>query len=97
MPAAPQRSHGAGPTPATTVRPGRRATRRTQATSATSGCRAITALPCANHHSPNWEPEPFRYIGVHYVQHVYWKLDQKAQRTGKAPTGKSLAERWTRH
>jgi glycine/D-amino acid oxidase-like deaminating enzyme len=57
----------------------------------------ITTLPCVNHHSPNWEPEPFRWIGVHYVQYAYWKLDQKAERTGKAPTGRTLAERWTRH
>jgi glycine/D-amino acid oxidase-like deaminating enzyme len=57
----------------------------------------LTTLPCVNHRSPNWEPEPFRYIGVHYIQHAYWKIDQKAERTGVAPSGKSLAERLTRH
>ena len=57
----------------------------------------ITALPCVNHHSPNWEPEPFRYIGVHYIQRAYWNIDQKAERTGVPPSGKSLAERLTRH
>ena len=58
---------------------------------------AITALPCVNHRSPNWEPEPLRYMAVHYVQNAYWKIDQKAERTGLPPTGKTLAERLTRH
>ncbi len=58
---------------------------------------AITALPCVNHRSPNWEPEPLRYMAVHYVQDAYWKIDQKSERTGLPPTGKTLAERLTRH
>jgi hypothetical protein len=57
----------------------------------------ITALPCVNHHSPNWEPEPFRYIGVHFIQREYARIDAKAERTGKPPSGKTLAERLTRH
>ncbi len=57
----------------------------------------ITTLPCVNHRSQNWEPEPFRYLGVHYIQHAYWQIDQKAERTGIAPSGKTLAERLTRH
>jgi glycine/D-amino acid oxidase-like deaminating enzyme len=57
----------------------------------------ITTLPCVNHRSPNWEPEPFRYIGVHYIQQAYWNIDQKAERTGVPPSGNTLAERLTRH
>jgi glycine/D-amino acid oxidase-like deaminating enzyme len=57
----------------------------------------ITTLPCVNHHSPNWEPEPFRYLGVSYIQRAFWHIDQKAERTGIAPSGRSLAERLTRH
>jgi glycine/D-amino acid oxidase-like deaminating enzyme len=57
----------------------------------------ITMLPCVNHHSPNWEPEPFRYAGVSYIQRAFWRIDQKAERTGIPPTGRSLAERLTRH
>jgi glycine/D-amino acid oxidase-like deaminating enzyme len=57
----------------------------------------IATLPCVNHRSPNWEIEPFRYIGVHYIQDAYWRLDLKSERTGVAPSGKSLAERLTRH
>jgi hypothetical protein len=58
---------------------------------------AITTLPCVNHRSPNWEPEPFRYIGVHFIQRAFWNIDQKAERTGVPPSGKTLAERLTRH
>lgn len=57
----------------------------------------ITALPCVNHRSPNWEIEPFRYLGVHYIQRAYWNIDRKSERTGVPPSGKSLAERLTRH
>jgi glycine/D-amino acid oxidase-like deaminating enzyme len=57
----------------------------------------LTELPCVNHRSPNWEPEPFRYLGVSYIQRAYWNIDQKAERTGVAPSGKTLAERLTRH
>ncbi len=57
----------------------------------------ITKLPCVNHHSRNWEPEPFRYLGVRYVQRAYWQIDQKSERTGDPPNGKTLAERLTKH
>ena len=57
----------------------------------------LTSLPCVNHSSRNWEPEPFRFLGVHYVQRAYAQIDAKAERTGIAPSGKTLAERLTRH
>jgi glycine/D-amino acid oxidase-like deaminating enzyme len=57
----------------------------------------IATLPCVNHRSPNWEIEPFRYIGVHFIQRAYWNIDRKAERTGVPPSGKTLAERLTRH
>ena len=57
----------------------------------------ITTLPCVNHRSPDWEREPLRYLAVHYIQNAYWKIDQKSERTGLAPSGKTLAERLTRH
>ena len=37
----------------------------------------------------NWEPEPFRWLGVRYVQRGYWRIDQKAERTGDPPNGKT--------
>jgi glycine/D-amino acid oxidase-like deaminating enzyme len=57
----------------------------------------LTVLPCVNKRALNWEPEPFRYAAVSYVQRAFWHIDQKAERTGTAPTGRSLAERLTRH
>ena len=57
----------------------------------------ITTLPCVNHQSPNWEPEPFRYLGVRFVQRSFWSIDMKSERTGTPPTGRTLAERITKH
>jgi glycine/D-amino acid oxidase-like deaminating enzyme len=57
----------------------------------------LTRLPCVNHQSPNWEPEPLRFLGVRYVQQAFARIDAKAAKTGVAPNGKSLAERFTAH
>jgi glycine/D-amino acid oxidase-like deaminating enzyme len=57
----------------------------------------LTELPLVNHRSPNWEPEPFRWLGVRYVQESLLRLDAKADRTGRPPNGKSLAERLAFH
>ena len=58
---------------------------------------ALTELPVVNHRSRNWEPEPFRWIGVRYTQEAMGRLDAQITRTGKPPTGKSLAERLAAH
>jgi len=57
----------------------------------------LTALPVVNHRSRNWEIEPFRWIGVRYAQWALGRLDERSQRTGKPPTGRSLAERIASH
>ena len=57
----------------------------------------LTSLPLVNHYSPAWEPEPFRYLGVRLVQREFARIDARAERTGNAPTGRSLAERLTAH
>lgn len=57
----------------------------------------ITNLPMVNHQSPDWEPEPLRYLGVRYVQRSYAQLDSRAETTGVPPNGKSLGERLSRH
>ena len=51
------------------------------------------APPMATHRSPDWEPEPLRWLGVRYVQRGYARLDARAERTGLPPTGRTLAER----
>jgi hypothetical protein len=57
----------------------------------------LTELPMANHRSPNWEPEPLRFIGVRYTQQAFAGIDDKADRTGKPPSGPSLARFLGRH
>lgn len=57
----------------------------------------LTELPIVNHRSPNWEIEPFRWIGVRYAQWAIGRLDEQTARTGRPPTGKTLAERIASH
>lgn len=58
---------------------------------------AITGLPTVNHEPRLWEPEPLRWLGARYVQRGLMKVDDRAERTGEPPTGKTLAERLGRH
>jgi glycine/D-amino acid oxidase-like deaminating enzyme len=57
----------------------------------------LTTLPTVGHTLPRWEPEPWRYLGIRYVQHAYFRLDRMARQTGVPPDGSSLAERLSRH
>lgn len=57
----------------------------------------VTQLPFINRKSRKWEPEPFRFLGVRFVQRGFQKLDEKAEASGIAPDGTSLVERLTRH
>ena len=57
----------------------------------------LLGLPHANHKTRQWEPEPFRWIGVRFMQREFMRIDRTAEETGIAPTGKSLAERLTAH
>ena len=53
----------------------------------------LTEIPLVNHRSPDWEPEPFRWLGVRFVQESLLRLDATCERTGRPPSGRSLAER----
>jgi glycine/D-amino acid oxidase-like deaminating enzyme len=57
----------------------------------------LTRLPLVNHRSPAWEPEPLRWLGVRAVQTGLARVDARAERTGIAPSGRTLAERLSRH
>ncbi len=57
----------------------------------------LTNLPTVGHVSPSWEPEPLRWLAIRYVQHELKRIDEAAERTGRLPTGRSLAERLWRH
>lgn len=54
-------------------------------------------LPLLDHVPRRWEPEPVRWLAVRYLQGALARLDARAARTGRAPTGRSPAERLTRH
>lgn len=58
---------------------------------------ALTELPMVNHRSPDWEPEPLRWLGVRYVQQAFAGIDARAERTGRAPSGPSLARLLGKH
>jgi len=58
---------------------------------------AVTRLPTVNHETRAWEPEPLRWLGARYVQRGLMKVDDRAEQTGKPPTGKTLAERLGSH
>lgn len=57
----------------------------------------LTHLPLVNHRSPKWEPEPLRWMAVRYIQNGLTDLDVRSERSGMAPSGKSLAERLAHH
>ena len=58
---------------------------------------AITRLPTVNHETRAWEPEPLRWLGARFVQRGLMKVDDRAEKTGEPPTGKTLAERLGHH
>jgi glycine/D-amino acid oxidase-like deaminating enzyme len=58
---------------------------------------ALSELPLVGHRSPDWEPEPFRWLGVRYAQWAIGRVDAAAERTGRSPSGRSLAERIASH
>ncbi|MEJ7842140.1 MAG: FAD-binding oxidoreductase [Rubrobacter sp.] len=57
----------------------------------------VTRLPTVNHKPRPWEPEPLRWLGARYVQRGLMRADDQAERTGKPPTGETLAERLGKH
>lgn len=59
----------------------------------TTGDTPLSFLPMVGHRSRRWEPEPLRWIGARIVQTGLQRADDRAERTGRPPTGRSLAER----
>lgn len=54
-------------------------------------------LPMVGHRPRRWEPEPLRWLAARYLQTALARLDARSARTGRPPTGRSLAERLVRH
>lgn len=44
----------------------------------------LADLPLAQHRSPLWEPEPFRWLGVRYIQDAFRRMDE-ARDAGRPP------------
>jgi glycine/D-amino acid oxidase-like deaminating enzyme len=57
----------------------------------------LNQLALVGHRSPEWEPEPIRWLGVRYVQRALERIDERAAATGQPPSGRSLAERLSSH
>ena len=70
---------------------------RTLADLITGGGTPLCELPMVQHEPKAWEPEPLRYLGVRYIQKAAARMEEKAVRTGKAPSGRSIAERLMSH
>lgn len=57
----------------------------------------LVRLPLVNHHSPLWEPEPIRWLGVHAMYRLFryadrWEESRQSQRTSAlAQIGSRLA------
>lgn len=59
----------------------------------TTGATELDVLPMVGHRPRTWEPEPLRWLGARIVQTGLQRVDDRAERTGRPPTGRSLAER----
>ena len=54
------------------------------------------ALPMVGHRPRRWEPEPLRWLAARYLQVALARIDDRSARTGRPPTGRSIAERLVR-
>jgi hypothetical protein len=57
----------------------------------------LERLVVVGHRSPDWEPEPMRWLGVRFVQRQLERIDKRSAATGQPPSGRSLAERLSSH
>jgi glycine/D-amino acid oxidase-like deaminating enzyme len=57
----------------------------------------LSALPIAQRHSPNWEPEPLRWLGVRYMQNAFFRIDEAGKKEERKPIDAPLAEFLGKH
>ena len=57
----------------------------------------LEMLPLAQRRSPNWEPEPLRWLVVRYMQNALLRIDQAAEAGRPLPIDAKLAQRLGRH
>jgi glycine/D-amino acid oxidase-like deaminating enzyme len=58
---------------------------------------AIETLPLAQRRSPNWEPEPFRWLGVRYTQNAFGRMDDASEHGRPRPFDAPLADFFGKH
>jgi glycine/D-amino acid oxidase-like deaminating enzyme len=61
------------------------------------GLDELRPLPFLGHASRRWEPEPLRWAAARYVQRAFERIDERTERTGRAPLGRTIAERLFGH
>ncbi len=54
---------------------------------------ALRALPFVGHSARRWEPEPLRWLAARYVGRAAARVDRRAERTGRPPSGRTIVER----
>jgi glycine/D-amino acid oxidase-like deaminating enzyme len=57
----------------------------------------LIGLPMVGRVPPRWEPEPFRWAAIRTLQTALMRIDDRAEATGKPPSGKTPFERLARH
>jgi len=58
---------------------------------------ALETLPLAQRRSPEWEPEPFRWLGVRYTQNAFARIDAAVEGGRSRPMDAPIAEYIGRH
>lgn len=56
-----------------------------------------TELPLVGYRTRAWEPEPFRWMGVRFLQAALGRVDRLSEQSGEPPRGRSLEEWLARH
>lgn len=58
---------------------------------------SLETLPIAQRSSPNWEPEPLRWLAVRYMQNAFLRIDENQESGRGAPWDAPIAEWLGRH
>jgi len=57
----------------------------------------LEALPFAQRRSPDWEPEPLRWLAVRYAQHAFLRIDSAAENRRPRPKDAKVAQFLGKH
>lgn len=57
----------------------------------------LSQLPVAQRRSPNWEPEPLRWLAVRYMQNAFFRIDRAGKMGRPKPRDAAFAQYLGRH